>query len=210
MGFLINPDGTILKFSMQDVLGIGSFGIVLRRGKNAAKLRSLSGYSEEQIAVYESDNESSLECLETEKTVYRRVSPHPHIAECIDISEKGILMACYDSGSLEDFIKNNPKPGIARQVKWIMSAIESLHHLHQCRILVDDIALRSMLIANDLSTKMIDFGYCVLFPLDADITKVKDEHGLTVQGDIVHLGNLIYSVAAWEKIPLRALSSFGI
>lgn len=202
MGWLTNPDGTLLQYLMEDVLGMGSFGIVLRRGKNAlktAKLRSLSGYSGEEKAVLENDNESNLECLETEKAVYGRVSPFPGIAECIAISDEGILMACYDGGNLEDYIRTNPKPELARQIQWIMSAIETLHHFHQCNILVDDIALRNMLIADDLSIKMIDFGYCVLFPPNADITKVEDEHGLTVQGDIFHLGNLIYSIASWEK-----------
>ncbi|KAI4219355.1 MAG: hypothetical protein L6R36_008382 [Xanthoria steineri] len=203
MGWLTNPDGILLQYLMEDVLGMGSFGIVLRRGKHAlkiAKLRSLSGYSEEELAVLKSDNESNLESLETEKNVYRRVSPFPGIAECIKISDEGILLVCYDGGTLEDYIRTNPKPEIARQIEWIMSAIETLHHLHQCKILLDDIALRNMLIADDLSIKMIDFGYCVLFPPDADITKVEDEHGLTVQGDIFHLGNLIYSIAAWEKL----------
>ncbi|KAI4268485.1 MAG: hypothetical protein LQ337_007813 [Flavoplaca oasis] len=201
-GGLINPDGSRLRFVMEDVIGMGTFGIVLRRGKHAlkvAKLISLSGFSEEETAILESDNESNLACLEIEKDVYRRAAPFPGIAECIEISNEGILMAFYDRGNLEDYIKNNPAPDVAQQVQWIMSAISTVHHLHKCNILVDDIALRNMLLTEDLSIKMIDFGYCVLFPPELDLTTVADEHGLTIKGDIFHLGNLIYSIAAWEK-----------
>ena len=44
------------------------------------------------------------------------------------------------------------------------------------------------------------FGYCFLFQLELDLTAIADEHGLTVKGDILHFGNLIYSIAAWAKI----------
>ncbi|KAL9630729.1 MAG: hypothetical protein Q9204_004573 [Flavoplaca sp. TL-2023a] len=133
-GGLVNPNGSRLRFVMEDVIGMGTFGIVLRRGKNAlkvAKLRSSSGFSEEETAILESDNESNLACLEIEKDVYRRAAPFPGIAECIKISNEGILMAFYDCGNLEDYIKNNPTPDVARQVQWIMSAISTVHHLHK-------------------------------------------------------------------------------
>ncbi|KAL8881960.1 MAG: hypothetical protein Q9198_000951, partial [Flavoplaca austrocitrina] len=201
-GGLVNPDGSRLRFVMEDVTGMGTFGIVLRRGKNAlkvAKVRSLSGYSEEETTILKSDNESNLACLEVEKDVYRRAAPFPGIVECIGISNDGILMAYYERGTLDDHIKNNQKPDVARQVHWIMSAISTVHHFHKCNILVDDIALRNMLLTEDWSIKMIDFGYCVLFPPELDLTTVEDEHGLTIKGDIFHLGNLIYSIAAWEK-----------
>ncbi|KAL9035375.1 MAG: hypothetical protein Q9180_004897, partial [Flavoplaca navasiana] len=112
-GGLINPDGSRLRFVMEDVIGMGTFGIVLRRGKIAlkvAKLRSLPDYSEEETTILESDNESNLACLEIEKDVHRRAAPFPGKAECVEISNKGILIACYERGSLEDYIKNNPKP----------------------------------------------------------------------------------------------------
>ncbi|KAL8977048.1 MAG: hypothetical protein Q9205_007074, partial [Flavoplaca limonia] len=98
-GGLINPDGSRLRFVMEDVIGMGTFGIVLRRGENAlkvAKIRSSSGFSEEETAILESDNESNLACLEIEKDVYRRAAPFPGIAECIEVFNEGILMACYD------------------------------------------------------------------------------------------------------------------
>lgn len=76
--------------------------------------------------------------------------------------------------------------------------IETILHFHKARVLVDDMALRNILIADDLSIRMIDFGQCALSPLDADINVVSD-HGLTALADIFHLGCIIYSIFTWRK-----------
>ncbi|KAI4153450.1 MAG: hypothetical protein L6R39_001567 [Caloplaca ligustica] len=197
----LKPDGSRLLFHNENVLGIGRFGLVLCHGDHALKIAKISRTPAlvGEDAEYEAfDNDGNRESLEIEKAVYRRVGRFPGIAECIDISDEGILMSRYSRGDLESYVRNNARPDTSRLTQWITSTIKTMSHLHKCKILVDDLALRNMLIADDMSLKMIDFGNSSVLPLDADLTKV-DEDGFTVQADIFYLGCLIYSIAAWEK-----------
>lgn len=55
-----------------------------------------------------------------------------------------------------------------------------------------------MLVADDLSLKVIDLGKCRLLSMDFDINQDSDR-GMTAQVDIHHLGNIFYSIACWKK-----------
>ena len=71
-------------------------------------------------------------------------------------------------------------------------------HLHQSRVLVDDLALRNVVIAHDFTLKLIDFGQSVVLPMDTELSRINVD-GLTAKFDIFRLGCLIYSVAAWHQ-----------
>ncbi|KAL8785777.1 MAG: hypothetical protein Q9213_003155 [Squamulea squamosa] len=207
----MSPDGSRLKWNNGDILGVGLFGVVLRYGDHALKIPKwiqTTDASEEEAEFERYDYEGNLECFETEKAVYTRAGPYHGIAELINISLEGIRMVRYDRGDLEDYIKNNPKPDTSQQIEWIKSLVGTLHHLHKCKILIDDMALRNILIADDMSLKLIDFGSCTIFPLDADITKVQDENGQSVKADIFNLGNIIYSIVKWEKFHFNLYAHF--
>ncbi|KAI4206668.1 MAG: hypothetical protein LQ346_000960 [Caloplaca aetnensis] len=143
-------------------------------------------------------NEVNCAMLETEKAVYRRVGRCGGIAECINISKEGILLALYEQGDLERYVEVEAEVDRTRKAEWILSIIKATLHFHNAKILVDDMALRNILIADDLSLRMIDFGQCALFPMDADINAVND-HGLTAQANIFHLGCVIYSIVIWKR-----------
>ena len=136
--------------------------------------------------------------LESEKAVYLRVGRCDGIAECISISEDGIRLALYQRGDLETYINSEAEVDRSRKAGWILSIIKTILHFHRSKVLVDDLELRNILVADDLSLKMIDFGQCPLLPLDADISEAND-NGLTAQADIFHLGCVIYSIVIWER-----------
>lgn len=60
---------------------------------------------------------------------------------------------------LEVFIEQEPEPDQSLKLQWTASVIDTVSHFHQChQVLIFDITLRSLLIADDLtSLKMIDF-----------------------------------------------------
>ena len=116
---------------------------------------------------------------------------YQHLRRCL-------LLALYERGDLERYVERELEVDRSRKAEWILSMIRTILHFHNAKVLVDDMALRNILVADDLSLKMIDFGQCALFLIDADISAVSD-HGLTAQADIFHLGCLIYSIVTWKR-----------
>ena len=197
----LNPDGTKLQWCNETLLAVGANAVVVRHGSHALKIPKIYSserQNEEKDWQIRCSNESTRAEFEVEKAVYQRVGKCDGIARCIDISDKGILLALYQRGDLEDYIKNEPQVGESRKAEWILSLIKTELHFHDRKVLISDHALRNILLADDLSLKMIDFGQCSLLSLDANIDKI-DKDGLTTQVDIFHLGNIIYSIATWEN-----------
>ena len=142
-------------------------------------------------------NDCNRASIENEKKVYQRLGKIDGIAECIEISERGILLQRHKRGDLELFIEREAEIGRNLKAAWISTLIKTVLHLHNSRVLNSDIALRNVLVSDTLSVKMIDFGECILFDMDTDIDTAND-HGQTAEADLFHLGCLIYSVATWN------------
>ena len=104
----------------------------------------------------------------------------------------------YQRGDLETYIESEPEVDRSRKAGWILTLMETILHFYRSKVLVDDMALRNILVADDLSLKMIDFGQRPLMPLDANIN-IANDNGLTAEADIFHLGCLIYSIVIWER-----------
>ncbi|KAI9848536.1 MAG: hypothetical protein M1837_007205 [Sclerophora amabilis] len=208
----IKPDGGRVDFNYKEYLGCGTTGLVLHQGTHALKIpkvRDTSGLARAQAEDQEYVNYTNRELLENEKAVYRRVGRCRGIATCVKVSEEGILLEYLRRGELEDYLEHEPEPNPAVKARWISSVIDTVAHFHRARVLIHDIALRNLLIADDnddddddnedeASLKMIDFGQSCIFPPDLDI-RMANENGMTAQVDIFHLGCVIYSIAAWRK-----------
>ena len=197
----VKPDGSTFSVLTEDVVGIGQSGIVLRRGGYAlkiAKVRNTSDLTNEKYEDQEYMNDVAREILENENAVYQRIGKHPGIADCIAQSQDGILLVLYTGGNLDRYISRNNEPNWWRKKNWILSIIETVSYIHDSRVLIDDLALRNLVIADDFSLRMVDFGQCAVLPTDSDLRTV-NLNGLTAKVDIFHLGCLIYSVAAWQR-----------
>ncbi len=200
MSFL-KPDGTPFHYYTETFLGIGTNSIVLLDGSHAMKIpkiHDLTSVPDGHRADQEYVNDVNRKMLESEKAVYLRLGCCDGIAECINTSEDGIRLARYKRGDLEAYIEKEAAINRSRQAGWILSIIKTVLHFHSSKVLVDDMALRNILVADDLSLKMIDFGQCPLLPLNTDISAAND-NGLTAQADIFNLGCVIYSIVAWER-----------
>ena len=149
--------------------------------------------SEEHREDVEYVNEVNREMLESEKIVYLRVGRCDGTAECINISKDGILFALYERGRTRSRLI-----GLRKRDVYSLYLLNTSLYFHNAKVLVDDMALRNTLIADDLSLKMIDFGQYLLFPMDTDINTVSD-NGLTAQADIFYLSCVIYSIVTWKR-----------
>ena len=203
----VKPDGSIFTVRTEDVLGIGQSGIILRRGEYAlkiAKVRDTSGLTQEKRDDQEGLSDIAREILQNEKDVYQRLGRYPGIAECVELLQDGILLVFYSGGNVDHYISRNTELDWWNKKNWIMSIIKTVAYLHESRVLADDLALRNLVIADNFSLRMIDFGQCVILPLESDSSAV-EVHGLTAKVDIFKLGCLIYSVAAWQRYETESL-----
>ncbi|KAF1981332.1 hypothetical protein K402DRAFT_398609 [Aulographum hederae CBS 113979] len=192
-------DGTSLTYCMEEYLGSGTTGLVIQRGEHAlkvAKLTDTSKFSAQGRGDSEYVNQVNRVLLEREKYVYHRLGHAEGIVKVIDISEQGILLECLKKGDIAAYMDNNAELSIPEKTKWIMTIIKAICHIHRSNVLIDDIALRNFLIADDFSVKTIDFGQSTVFPLNIDITTA-NANGLTILVDLFHLGCIIYSIVAW-------------
>ncbi|KAL8810789.1 MAG: hypothetical protein Q9223_002259 [Gallowayella weberi] len=200
MSFL-KPNGASFHFYTETFVGTGTWSIVLRHGCHALKIPKVRDTTDKPEAQREDEEyfgEASRTLLEIEKEVYQRVGRCDGIAECINISKEGILLALYERGDLESYLEREIEVDQSQKARWMLSLIKAVLHFHNFKVLVYDMALRNILLADDLSLKMIDFGQCALFPMDADINAVSDR-GLTAQADIFHLGCILYSIVTWKR-----------
>ncbi|KAL8838916.1 MAG: hypothetical protein Q9170_001953 [Blastenia crenularia] len=201
ISYWLKQDGSRLILKNSDFVGNGGAGLVLHQGDNVLKIPRLSttpGQSAEDAEHQEHSNKYSVLSMEREKDAYKRVGRHPGIVKPISLSDEGILLPYYPKGDLERYMDKYDPPDILMRQKWFMSVIETMCYIHQRKILVEDLALRNFLLADDMSIKMIDFGNCSVLPLDADLA-LFDEDGLNLRTEIFNLGCLLYSVAEWVK-----------
>ncbi|PGH14201.1 hypothetical protein AJ79_03174 [Helicocarpus griseus UAMH5409] len=208
MAFLL-PDNS--RCLLEDHLGNGSDAIVIQRGPHALKvpkIRPTAGLGEAERRTTGCTSKIAREILEREKQVYRRIGKCNGVAECVEIVDEGIVLACYKNVDLERYVEREKEVESFVKTAWILSAIAALRHLHHVsKVLVFDIAPRNFMLADDmLALKMIDFGQASIFPLDTDNTTVNDE-GLTASVDVFHLGCTIYSIVSWQSFEQNLANS---
>ncbi|TID22793.1 kinase domain containing protein [Venturia nashicola] len=196
----LTPSGERVDFD--SFLARGLSGIVLRYPDgNVLKIPKVADTSTlptKQRKDQDYVNDCNRQTLEFEKAIYRRLGPYDGIAKVINISMDGILLEYYPDGDLEDYISTHTEPDTHRKASWILSITRTICHIHKMKVLVDDIALRNLLVAPDKSLKLVDFGESALFPEATDMA-MANSNGSTVSVDIFHLGSVIYSIAAWTK-----------
>jgi serine/threonine protein kinase len=173
---------------------MGMTGIIYELGKDrVVKKARQSQLSDAGNAEYM--NTINQQTLENESQVFKRLGKCEGIIPYFQISQYGIELARAQD-DLESYMKTHPEPEIALKVKWILSLIKTFSHIHNCRIFVDDIALRNILII-DNQLKVADFGQSILLPPDADITSAT-EGDLNARIEILHLGWILYSIISWQ------------
>lgn len=195
------PDGTRFDLDSEEVIAAGGNAVILHSGDNALKIplrRSIEGLDEKKARKINFWNDAARAILENEKAVYQRVQHLNGIAQHFHISPDGILLAYYKRADLHNYIKNEADVGLARKAEWILSLTTMVLHFHESQVLLADMHLGNVVIADDMSLKLIDFGKCRLLPLDVKIDQANDR-GMTAQVDILHLGCLIYSIIAWKE-----------
>ncbi len=94
---------------------------------------------------------------------YRAIAPHPNLVQTFGVSLDGpnpcIVLEFCGGGSLDKLLENSPnKLDNAAKRQIAMKIAYGLLHLHQNNIVHRDLAARNILLANDGTPKISDFG----------------------------------------------------
>ncbi|KAF2176765.1 kinase-like protein [Zopfia rhizophila CBS 207.26] len=178
-----------------NLVGNGSFGYVWRIARDRV-LKEPKIYSNNNSGSAYSNMVNRAEIL-NEKAVYERLGTHHGIIHCFKALDESIELAFANQGDLSTYMRANPLPSQKFRVKWIQVVVNAFSHAHARRVVIQDISLRNILV-HENSLKLSDFGESSLLPLDTDMTRfcVNDT---TPQIEILHLGCILYSIAAWKE-----------
>ncbi|PYH34739.1 kinase-like protein [Aspergillus neoniger CBS 115656] len=144
-------------------------------------------------------NEMYRDMISTEKEIYERLGNHKGIIPYLGVHDQStgaIKLAYAQQGDLETYIGNHDKPSEAIRASWIQSIVETFWHIYSCKFLHQDVKPNNILVHND-SPKVADFGNAEIYALDADMEAIYMEE-LFPRVDILGIGCIIYSIAAWR------------
>jgi serine/threonine protein kinase len=137
-----------------------------------------------------------------EKAIYARLDGVPGIARYLVATDDGLLLQYYEKGCLEKYMEHNPvPPAWSQRMKWILQTIDVYAACHAKKVLVFDIALRNLLLADDNTVRAIDFANSSLGTLE-ETGELKDAKGYTAMVDVLHVTNVIYSLSTWRKFQM--------
>ncbi|PLB55784.1 hypothetical protein P170DRAFT_484905 [Aspergillus steynii IBT 23096] len=179
------------------VIGNGMTGIILKLGEDRAVKKAKQyklGYLPDREDV-EYMNEINQQTLANEIQVFERLGSYTGIIPYFQISQYGIELALAQ-GDLESHLETYPECENSLKISWMLSLIKTFAYIHSHKVLVDDIALRNILIP-DGQLKLADFGQSILLPLDIDMASA-NENDLNVQIEILHLSWVLYSIPSWH------------
>ena len=147
---------------------------------------------------YDAENQSFRDLVDNERKVYERLGSHEGIITYFGISDEStgtIKLAYANNGDLSDYITTCPKPSKADRAAMIRLLSTTWFHIYSQNVSVQDIKTENILVQGGVP-RVGDFTQSIIFPLDANMRKICPKDTLRV--DLVGIGCVIYSIAAWD------------
>jgi serine/threonine protein kinase len=147
---------------------------------------------------YDVENQSFRDLVDNERKVYERLGSHEGILKYFGISDEStgaIKLAYANNGDLSHYIMTYHKPPQARRAAMIRLLSTAWLYIYSQNVSVQDIKTENILIQDGMP-KIGDFTQSILFPLNVDIHEACPKDVL--RADLVGIGCVIYSIAAWE------------
>lgn len=100
------------------------------------------------------------------------------------------------NGNLEEYLKScgiSLSPSI--KTRWMRDIVNTVNSIHGKKIVLLDLAPRNILVGQDQSVKLADFGNALILPMSVDLSVAQRDGFLSVQQDIFDLGWVLYSIS---------------
>ncbi|THV64667.1 hypothetical protein D6D28_09734 [Aureobasidium pullulans] len=196
MRCLIYPDGSLVE---SKIIGMGLDGFVVHNDPSTVvKIPKLYGCLLPDGTIEpDPDNEWASD-LSGEKTIYERLHGVRGIAKYLGVFKDGLLLEYYGNGCLEEHMEQTSPPAWSQRADWILQILDVFAACHAKKVLVFDIALRNLLLADDCTIRAIDFANSSLCPME-HTGELVDFNGYTSRLDVLHVTNVIYSLSCWKK-----------
>ncbi|KKY18688.1 putative serine threonine protein kinase [Phaeomoniella chlamydospora] len=193
----VHPDGAKVT---DEIIGIGQTGIVIKQGEHAVKIPRLTRILEidgvpvqsgrmtpEEGSGSVDERPIFIQTLQKEKAIYRRLSNHSGIIQCLNLSSDhySIQMPLMQS-DLKNYLRKN-LPDKQRKLSWLKEMASTLSYIHSRCVIIGDYRLDNIMLDDQMNTKLIDFSESTLMPLDWDLQGA-DEWGFSVLTDIGQFG----------------------
>ncbi|KAI4732306.1 hypothetical protein E4T50_17109 [Aureobasidium sp. EXF-12298] len=193
----IHSDGSRVT---QKIISMGLDGFIIHNSPSTVlKIPKLYGRVLPDWTMEPEPENQYANDLSEEKAIYERLDGVPGIARYLGATKDGLLLEYYGNGCLEEYMNKNPlPPAWSQRVGWILQVIDVYAACHAKRVLVSDIALRNLLLADDLTIRAIDFANSSLHPLEEN-GELEEPDGYTLMIDVLHVTNIVYSLSAWKK-----------
>ena len=188
-------DGT----PMDPILAMGASGIITWINDHfVMKLplvyrdpKATAGQAEE----YEILAEMNLEALRHEQKVLRRLGNHPGLIEWSESSDDGGIRLKYmKNGDLARFIQSSSYSR-STMYQWILTIAQAIKYAHQRHVILGDIASRNVLLDEDLTARLCDFGSSAIIPFTENLRLAVDS-GASIQTDIFQYGSLLFEIVS--------------
>ena len=151
---------------------------------------------------------------------------HPGIVPIHEVGEVGgrpyLVTEFVEGQSLEERLRESP-PTPERAAEWVSAIADALHYAHQLGIVHRDVKPANVLLDEDGTPKLTDFGLAVIVEADSELTRdgdllgtpaymapeqIRDPDGADSRSDVYSLGVLLFRALAgrlpfeggWSKI----------
>jgi serine/threonine protein kinase len=200
---IIHPDGSLVK---SKIIGMGLDGYVVHNEPSTVlKIPKLHGCLLPNGTIEpDPENEGSSD-LTIERTIYERLQGVRGVANYLGNLKDGLLLEYYCNGCLEEHMEKDILPAWSQRMDWILQIIDVFAACHAKKVLVCDIALRNILLADDYTIRVIDFANSFLCPLE-DSGALRNSSGYCSKVDILHVTNIIYSLSRWKKFQVDCVT----
>jgi serine/threonine protein kinase len=180
------------------IIGIGLDGFVVHNEPSIVlKIPKLHGCLLPNGTIEPDPDEWSSD-LSIERTIYESLQSVRGVADYLGTLKDGLLLEYYSNGCLEEHMEESFLPAWSQRMDWILQIIDVFAACHARKVLVSDIALRNLLLADDYTIRVIDFANSSSFPLEYS-GELRNSNGYCSKVDILHVTNIIYLLSRWKK-----------
>lgn len=193
----LNPRGT-------ELLAWGGSGHIFYWPENTTEVMKLP-----------TTDPSSIEDIEIEKRIYKRLGSHPNIVPCLRIAETGPVPVCAEHivlkraehGTIRQYFLDRGTATVDERIKWCQDIAKAVQYVHSHGIRHGDIGGRNILLDSSRTVLLCDFAGS---GIDGKPPRVRAEEGFkhpvleenwngTMQSELHALGSTIYEIITSKR-----------